>query len=231
MCIYTIFQYLCLCQKIKIALACNKVALDDDGSLVCPDDLYPMILDGIQRIYGEHTYGVGICSSIHCARNHSILPRGYFGEGKLFNGSLSFEDDTPIDDTCEDRDDRVDAWYRMLATDQQLEHIGKEYPTPLHERSLAGHFLLNFPVGPVLEPMDSIQWHELNPLYLSPAMLQWCVYSRFLPASLVGGVKSGALSPCKPLIGPFKIDRHHVCRKKRGVCKVCGENKGDVALM
>lgn len=231
MCIYTRFRYLCMHEKIKIAHACNKAILDPHGILICPDDPSPKLTDGVHRTYADRTYGVGVCSSIHCAWDHSILPLGDFGDDKVFdNGSKSFEDDTAIDNSYKAREDRLDIWYRLLTTDQQLEHFSREYPTPLFQRSVAGRVLLDFPHGAVVTSMETLLWHELNPVYLTPAMLQWFVFSRVLPASLVDNRKSNTISPRKPIPGPFKVNPNHKCPKKHGICKVCGENIGETAL-
>lgn len=231
MCIYTHFRYLCLHEKLKIAHPCHKAALDPHGILTCPEDTNPQVNDGIHRTYGDRTYGVGVCSSIHCAWDHSVLPVGDYGDNKRFGNDKSFEDDTEIVDTLESREGRVDRWYRLLDADQQLDHYQTQYPLPLHERSAPGNALLNFPHGAaVMAALDTLKWQELNPVCLTPAMLQWCVFSRLLPASVVDGRNSDTLSPHKPIAGPFKPTFFHTCPKKRGICKVCGENIGHPAL-
>ena len=231
MCIYTHFRYLCLHEKLKIAHPCRKAALDPHGILTCPEDTNPQVNDGVQRTYADRTYGVGVCSSIHCAWDHSILPVGDYGDNKRFRNNKSFENDTEIVDTPEAREGRVDRWYRLLDADQQLDHYQTQYPLPRHERSAPGNALLNFPHGAaVVTALDTLKWQELNPVCLTPAMLQWCVFSRLLPASVVDGRNSDIISPHKPIAGPFKPTFNHTCPKKRGICKVCGENIGHPAL-
>lgn len=226
MCIYTQFQYLCLHEKIKIQQACDKAVTDRHGNLTCPDDT-----NEFQRTFGHRTYGVGICDNINCAWNLSILPLGDFGDDKKFGNTSSFEDDTEINDSPEAREERVACWFRLLDTDQQLEHLQTQYPIPENERSIAGRDLFNYPYGPSVVPtLDTLRWQELNPLYLTPAMLQWCVLHRVLPASIVDDRKSTTICPLKPVFGPFKPKKSHKCPKKHGICKVCGENIGDPAL-
>lgn len=225
MCIYTHFQYLCLHEKTKIQTACDNVVIDRHGNLTCLNET-----DGTQRTFGHRTYGVGICSSIHCAWNFSILPIGDYGNDTKFGNSLSFEDDTEIDDSPEAREERVARWYRLLSTEQQLDHLRTEYPVPINERSIAGRDLLACAWGPGVVPtLTTMRWQELNPLFLTPAMLQWCIFNRVLPASVADDRKSKTICPLKPVCGPFAIQAHK-CSKKRGICKVCGNNIGDPAL-
>lgn len=223
MCIYTQFQYLCLHGKTKIQTPCDNVVTDSHGTLTCLNDTHDN-----QRTFGHRTYGVGICSNIHCAWNLSVLPLGDYGDNKKFGNSSSFEDDTEIDDSLEAREERVARWYRLLSTDQQLDHLQTEYPVPINELSIAGRDLQNFPYGAAVVPtLDTIRWQELNPLYLTPAMLQWLIFNRVLPASIVDDHKSMKISPLKPTLGPFKPMKPHKCPKKYGICKVCGENIGN----
>ena len=231
MCIYSHFQYLCLHEKIKIIRACGKAIEDSQGVLTCPDAPNPQAMDETNRIFGHRTYGVGVCSSIHCAWAHGILPLGDYGDNKRFGKSKSFEDDTEIEDSLAAREDRVGRWFRLPSADEQLDHFKTEHPLPEHELSAAGRALLRFPDGAaVIDSLDTLRWQELNPLYLTPAMLQWSVFHRLLPASVVDGRKSNTITPHKPILGPFKPQRSHKCPKKPGICKVCGENIGDKRL-
>jgi hypothetical protein len=224
MCIYSHFQYLCLHEKLKIIRACSKAFKDSQGVLTCPDTPNLQTNDDIHRTFGHRTYGVGVCSSIHCAWSHGILPCGDYGNNKKFGKSTSFEDDTEIKDSPTVREERVGRWFRLLNADQQLDHFKTEYPLPEHELSAAGRALLHFPSGAgVIDSVDTLRWQELNPLYLTPAMLQRCVFYRLLPASVVDGRKSKTITPHKPVLGPFKPQEAHECPKKRGICKVCGE--------
>jgi hypothetical protein len=230
MCIFTRFRYLCLHEKFKIAHACDKAALDRNGVLTCPDDPNPQIDDGKNHMCGARTHGIGVCASIHCAWHLSILPLGDYGDDKVSGQSTIFEDDTEIDDSPEAREDRVSRWYHLLDADQQLDHYQTEYPLPYDQRSSAGRALLEFPYGAAVTPLDSLQWKELNPKLLSPSMLQWCVFHRVLPASVVDGRKSKTISPIQPTAGPFKLTGSHKCSKKHGICKKCGANIGDRTL-
>ena len=230
MCILTRFRFLCLHEKLKIAHACDKAFLDRNGVLTCPDDPDPQLDDGKDHLCGPRTYGIGVCSSVHCAWYFSILPLGDFGDDKLSGKSTSFEDDTEISDSPEAREDRVARWYRLLDADQQLDHYKTEYPLPYDQRSTAGRALLEFPYGAAVTPLDSLQWQELNPKLLNPAKLQWCVFHRLLPASVVDGRKSKTISPIQPCVGPFKLTGSHKCQKKHGICKKCGANIGDRKL-
>jgi hypothetical protein len=223
MCIYSHFQYLCLHEKLKIQRPCNKATTDSQGVVTCPNTSNVQNIDFTHRTYAQRTYGVGLCSNIHCAWNHSILPFGDYGNNKKFGKSTSFEDDTEIDDSPAAREERVSRWFRLLSADQQLDHLKTGYPLPDHERSVAGHALLNFPHGAdMFEDQRTLHWQELNPLYLTPAMLQWCVFDRLLPASIADNRKSMTITPHKPIQGPFSSGLHK-CPKKRGICKVCGE--------
>lgn len=231
MCIFTRFRYLCLHEKFKIAKACNKATLDRNSVLTCPNDPGPQPDDGKPHDCSSRTYGIGVCDSIHCAWHFSLLPLGDYGDDKLSGKNTSFENDTEIIDTPEAREDRVARWYRLLNADQQLDHYKTEYPLPYDQRSTAGRALLEFPYGAAVGPWDTLQWQELNPLHLNPAMLQWLVLSRVLPASVVDGRKSNTISPLQPDKGPFKkLTNAHKCRKKHGICKKCGANIGDRAL-
>jgi hypothetical protein len=230
MCIFTRFRHLCLHEKFKIARACNKASLDCNGVLTCPDDPNPQLDDGKNHVCGPRTYGIGVCASIHCAWHHSILPLGDYGDDKRFGGSTSFEDDTEIIESPEAREDRVARWYRLLNADQQLDHYQTEYPLPYDQRSFAGRALLEFPYGAAVTPLDSLQWQELNPKLLSPAMLQWCVFHQVLPASVVDGRKSDTISPLQPIAGLLKLTGAHKCPEKHGICKKCGANIGDRTL-
>jgi hypothetical protein len=229
MCILTRFRYLCLHEKLKIAHACEKAYLDRNGVLTCPDDPDPQLDDGKAHMCGPRTFGIGVCSSIHCAWHFSILPLGDYGDDKHGN-STSFEDDTEISDSPEAREDREDRWYRLLNADQQLDHYQTEYPLPYDQRSPSGRALLEFPYGAAVTPVDSLQWQELNPKVLNPVKLQWCVFHRLLPASVVDGRKSKTISPLQPNAGPFKLTGSHKCPKKHGICKKCGANIGNRAL-
>ena len=235
MCIFTHFRYLCLHEKIKIAQACDKAFLDRNGVLTCPDDPNPQFDDGKTHTCGPRTYGIGVCDNIHCAWHFSILPLGDYGEDQLFvtskSGiSSSFEDDTEIIDSPEAREDRVARWYHLLNADQQLDHYKTEYPLPCEQRSTAGRLLLEFPYGAAVGPWDGLKWQELNPKCLNPAMLQWCVLDRVLPASVVDGRKSHTISPLQPTKGPLRLTGNHKCPKKHGICKKCGANIGDRVL-
>jgi hypothetical protein len=230
MCIFTRFRYLCLHEKFKIALACDKAALNRNGVLTCPDDPNPQIDDGKSHMCGPRTYGIGVCASVHCAWHLSILPLGDYGDDKKTGNSTNFEDDTEILDSPEAREDRVARWYHLLNADQQLDHCKTEYPLPYDQRSSAGRALLEFPYGAAVTPLDSLQWQELNPKLLNPSMLQWCVLHRVLPASVVDGRKSKTISPIQPTAGPFKLAGSHKCPKKHGICKKCGANIGDRSL-
>lgn len=230
MCIFTRFRYLCLHEKFKIAHPCDKASLDRNGVLTCPDDPNPRLDDGKTHMCGPRTYGIGVCGSIHCAWYFSILPIGDYGDDKRFGNSKSFEDDTEIVDSPEAREDRVARWYHLLNADQQLDHYQTEYPLPYHKRSTAGRALQDFPYGAAVLPLDTLQWQELNPICLDPAKLQWAVFSRILPASVVDGRKSNTISPVQPTAGPFKLAGDHKCPKKYGICKKCGMNIGDPAL-
>jgi hypothetical protein len=230
MSIFTRFRYLCLHEKLKIAHACDKATLDRNGVLTCPDDPNPQLDDRKSHMCGPRTYGIGVWASIHCAWHLSILPLGDYGDDKKTGNSTSFEDDTEIVDSPEAREDRVARWYRLLNADQQLDHYQTEYPLPYDQRSSAGRALLEFPYGAAVTPLDSLQWQELNPKLLNPSMLQWCVFHRVLPASVVDGRKSKTISPIQPTAGPFKIAGSHKCPKKHGICKKCGANIGDRSL-
>ena len=230
MCVFTRFRFLCLHEKLKIAHACDKAALDRNGVLTCPDDPDPQLDDGKEHLCGARAYGVGVCGSIHCTWNFSILPWGDYGDDKRSGKSTSFEDDTAIIDSPEARKDRVARWYHLLDAGQQLDHFQTEYPLPYDQRSTAGRALLEFPYGAAVTPLDSLQWQELNPKLLDPAKLQWCVFHGLLPASVVDGRKSDTISPIKPTAGPFKLTGSHKCPKKHGICKKCGANIGDHRL-
>ncbi|GAB7326838.1 hypothetical protein MBLNU13_g10771t1 [Cladosporium sp. NU13] len=229
MCIYSDFQYLCLHHKLKIIKACSKAVKDPHGVLTCPDARNAHVSGETPRIFGQRTYGLGICSSIHCAWAHNILPIGEYGDDVRFGNSTSFEDDTEIEDSPASREDRVDRWYRLLLNeDQQLHHITTQYPTPENELSDAGRFLRNFPNGAApFMALDTLRWQELNPLYLTPPMLQWCVFNLVLPASVVDDRKSATITPRKPIFGPFQVPASHRCIIQRGICKGCGKNIGD----
>lgn len=229
MCIYTRFKYLCLHEKVKIKRPCNRAVKDSQGVLTCPDTPNVEDVYGVWQNHAERTYGVGICSNIHCAWNHGILPYGDYGNDRKFGDSTSFEDDTEIDDSLAAREERVGRWFQLLSADQQLDHFKTEYPIPDHERSADGRAILNFPHD-MISVWDTLRWQELNPLYLTPAMLQWCVRSRLLPASIADGRRSKTISPHKPLFGPFKPKDTHKCPKKHGICKTCGENIGKKKL-
>ena len=231
MCIYSHFQYLCLHEKLKIIRACSKAFKDSQGVLTCPDAPNLQANDNTHRTFGHRTYGVGVCSSIHCAWSHGILPCGDFGNNKRFGKSTSFEDDTEIEDSPTLREERVSCWFRLLDADQQLDHCKTEYPLPEHELSPAGRALLRFPSGAgVIDSVDTLRWQELNPLYLTPAMLQWCVLYRLLPANIADNRKSKTITPHKPVLGPFRPQGFHTCPKSRGICRVCGENIGSEKL-
>jgi hypothetical protein len=230
MCIYTHFTYLCLHEKLKMQRPCNKATTDSQGVVTCPDTPNVYNIDFAHRSYAQRTYGVGVCSNIHCAWNHSILPFGDYGNGKKFGKSVSFEDDTEIDDSPAAREERVGRWFKLLSADQQLDHFKTTYPLPEHELSVAGRALFNFPHGAgMFEDQRTLRWQELNPLYLTPAMLQWCVFNRLLPASIADNRNSKTITPHKPIQGPFSSGLHK-CPKKRGLCKVCGERIGDDKL-
>jgi hypothetical protein len=226
MCIYSLFQYLCLHHKLKIIKPCSKAFTDAHGVLTCPDAPNAQANDGTTPTFGHRTYGLGICDNIHCAWNHSILPIGEYGDIKQ-----SFEDDTEIEDSPDAREDRVGRWFSLLSADQQLDHFSTEYPIPEHELSQAGLVIRHFPCGPAeITWLETLRWQELNPLYLTPPMLQWCVANLVLPASVVDGRKSATITPRKPVFGPFKVKVTHRCPKARGICKVCGRNNGDQKL-
>ena len=228
MCIYSQFQYLCLHQKLKIIKACSKAFKDPHGVLTCPDAPNAHASAETPRIFGQRTYGLGICGSIHCAWTHNILPIGEYGDNTKFGNSTSFEDDTEIEDSPATREERVGRWFRLLSADQQLDHFTTEYPIPEHELSDAGQVLHNFPHGAHdFMALDTLRWQELNPLYLNPPMLQWCVLNHVLPASVVDDRKSTTITPRKPIFGPFQVRSSHQCPNKRGICNVCGKNIGD----
>jgi hypothetical protein len=231
MCIYTHFTYLCLHEKLKMQKPCNKATTDSQGVVTCPDTPNVYNIDFTHRTYAQRTYGVGVCSNIHCAWNHSILPFGDYGNGKKFSKSTSFEDDTEIDDSPAAREERVGRWFKLLSADQQLDHFKTQYPLPEHELSVAGRALVNFPHdGAMFEDQNTLRWQELNPLYLTPAMLQWCIFNRLLPASIADTRKSKTITPHKPILGPFQPKGAHKCSKKHGICKICGENIGNKKL-
>jgi hypothetical protein len=232
MCIYSHFQYLCLHEKLKIQNPCDKATTDSQGVVTCPDTPNMQTIDFTYDnvTYTHRTYGVGVCSNTHCAWNHSILPFGEYGNNQKFGKSTSFEDDTVIEDSPAAREERVGRWFRLLSADQQLDHLQTEYPLPDHERSVAGRALLNFPHSAgMFEDQRTLRWQELNPLYLSPAMLQWCVFNRLLPASIADNRNSKTITPHKPIQGPFGTPLHE-CPKKRGICKICGERIGNNKL-
>jgi hypothetical protein len=226
MCIYTRFQYLCLHEKLKLQKPCDKAVKDPQGILTCPDAPSVQTIDETPR-----TYGVGVCSSIHCAWNYSILPVGDYGDKSRFGDSTSFEDDTEIEDSLAAREDRIDRWFRLLTVDQQLDHFSTKYPIPDYERSIAGQAFLNFPFGAAaVGSWETLRWEELNPLYLTPAMLQWCVLNRLLPASVVDDRKSRTITPLKPIFGPFAVEGPHECPERHGICNSCGANIGNKVL-
>lgn len=236
MCIYSDFQYLCLHHKLKIIKPCSKAFTDAHGVLTCPDAPSDALGDAPStqstdkktRTFGHRTYGLGVCDSIHCAWNYGILPFGEYGNNTKFGNSTSFEDDTEIQDSPAVREERVDRWFRLLSADQQLDHFSTEYPIPEHELSDGGRDLRDFPYGAAsIATLDTLRWQELNPLHLSPPMLQWCVFNFVLPASIVDDRKSKTITPRMPLWGPFKVPDTHSCSIKRGICKVCGTNIGD----
>jgi hypothetical protein len=228
MCIYSHFQYLCLHQKLKIIKACSKAYNDAHGVLTCPD---AQVSDGTPLTFGHRTYGLGVCDSIQCAWDYAILPVGDYGNDIKFGNSTSFEDDTEIEDSPDACEERVGRWFRLLSADQQLDHFKTEYPIPEHELSHAGLAVRNFPCAPAVTTwLDTLRWQELNPLYLTPPMLQWCVATRILPASVVDGRKSKTITPRKPIFGPFQVKATHRCSTKYGVCKVCGLNIGSKHL-
>lgn len=224
MCIYSHFQYLCLHQKLKIVNACDKAFKDARGVLTCPNT--PNTHNS--ATFGPRTYGLGVCDNIHCAWKYSILPIGDYGNEKKFGKSTSFEDDTEIEDSLAAREERVGRWFTLLNVDQQLDHFQTQYPIPEHELSDGGRMLRNFPQGAAefMAP-DTLSWQELNPLYLNPAMLQWCVCKLILPASVVDDRKSETITPRKPIFGPFRVPGTHNCPKRHGICKVCGTNIGN----
>jgi len=227
MCNYSLFQYLCTHHKLKIIQACSKAFKDPHGVLTCPDAPNANVSDGTPRIFGHPTYGLGICGNIHCAWKHSVLPIGEFGDDEKFGNSTSFEDDTEIEDSPAAREDRVGPWYRLLNVHQQWDHIGTEYPVPENELSDGGRILYSSPHGAAdFMALETLRWQELNPLYLTPPMLQWCVLNLVLPASVVDDRKSKTITPRKPIFGPFKVKDTHRCKNKKGVCKDCGVNIG-----
>lgn len=224
MCNFELFQYLCMHEKLKIVIPCNKAFADPHGVLTCPDILDRQAIDELRR-----TYGLGVCPSIHCAWNFGILPVGDYGDERRFGKSKSFEDDTEIEDSPAAREERVSRWYRLLDADQQLDHYQTEYPIPDHELSLAGRAIGHFPTtGAVITNLDTVRWQELNPTYLTPVMLQSCVFHRLLPASVVDDRKSKTITPRLPMMGPFRPKGPHKC-PERGICKVCGANIGNTA--
>jgi hypothetical protein len=231
MCIYSHFQYLCLHQKLKTINACSKSFRDARGVLTCPDAPSVEGSDKTSRTFGHRTYGLGVCDNIHCAWNHGILPFGDYGNNRNFGNSTSFEDDTEIVDSPAAREERVGRWFKLLDVDQQLDHFKTEYPVPEHELSDAGLALRNFPHDTVeFMALDTLRWQELNPLYLTPPMLQWCVYNLVLPAFVVDDRKSETVTPRMPIFGPFQLKSKHRCPKQHGICKVCGANIGDKRL-
>lgn len=231
MCNYSVFQYLCTHHKLKIIQACSKAFKDPHGVLTCPDAPNATVSDGTPRTFGQPTYGLGVCGNIYCAWKHSILPIGEYGNFTKFGKgkSTSFEDDTEIEDSPDAREDRVRRWFKLLSPDEQLDHCKTEYPIPENELSEAGRILRNFPHGAAqFTALDTIRWQELNPLYLTPQMLQWCVLNLVLPASVVDNRKSKTITPRQPIFGPFQVPGNHKCTKKRGICGKCGVNNGDV---
>ena len=229
MCNYSVFQYLCTHHKLKIIQACSKAFKDPHGVLTCPDAPNATVSDGTPRTFGQPTYGLGVCGNIHCAWKHSILPIGEYGDDEKFGNSTSFEDDTEIEDSPAAREDRVGRWFSLLSLDAQLDHCKTEYPIPENELSDAGRILRNFPHGAAqFTALDTIRWPELNPLYLTPQMLRWCVLNLVLPASVVDDRKSKTITPRQPIFGPFQVSGNHKCKKKRGICGTCGVNNGDV---
>jgi hypothetical protein len=171
---------------------------------------------------------LGVCDNIHCAWNYGVLPFGEYGNNTKFGNSTSFEDDTEIQDSPAVREERVGRWFRLLSADEQLDHFSTEYPIPEHELSDTGRDIRDFPYGAAsVATLDTLRWQELNPLYLNPLMLQWCVFNFVLPASVVDDRKSKTITPRMPLWGPFKVQDTHRCTIKRGICKICGMNIGD----
>lgn len=226
MCIYSRFRFLCMHEKLKISEVCEQATYDQHGELFCRHDPDANLNDGRPRTYADRTYGVGICPSIHCAWAQSLLPLGEFGDATTFPDGVSFADDTEIDPSRAARQARVDRWYELLDDNQKLQHYSNEYPLPAHLRSAAGQSLLEHPLVDAVNPVG-LKWEELNPQCLHPAALQYCIYSRLLPASIVDDSGKKTVSPLKPIVGPFSIPADHECAEERGICKGCGRNIGD----
>ncbi|KAK4624659.1 hypothetical protein CLAFUW4_05648 [Fulvia fulva] len=238
MCKYTVFNFLCGAQKLKIVSTCSQAKTNYQGLLFCQDDPHAHISDGKSRDYADQTYGPGVCANVNCRTAHGMAPRKQvdFKERDLI------EDDRDFDMSPEACAEREERWYRQcLSTHQQLEVIGAQMPPAVDALSSYAKwwiYIENMPADWVatweqlslVDNPDEISFLELNPRYMTQRALHH-VTGHYLPANITDTrhsrhkVDAVTTTPRMPALGPFKT-KSHTCKPNVGYCKTGGDYHG-----
>ncbi|KAK5726118.1 hypothetical protein LTR17_013020 [Elasticomyces elasticus] len=122
----------------------------------------------------------------------------------------------------------------MLTTEQQLECMNTIFPLSIDGTSDYARAWLRSDYEDVEQRLrlkehsvvEQLSWQELNPRYLSPSTLQMCT-GYLLPASVTApGHEGQAITPHRPIVGPFACAKHDRCKPALGECIECGRNHG-----
>ncbi|KAK3649648.1 hypothetical protein LTR56_006831 [Elasticomyces elasticus] len=228
MCKFQELHYACgTCSVISVLHPCEKSYTDAQGKVSCSDDPRPHGEDGKYRVGVKNIFSPATCSGVVCQWEHGILAHGDYGVDKAFKAATPFTDDE------ESRTEREQAWFRMLTTEQQLECMNTIFPLSIDGASDYARAWLRSDGESIEERqrlrecsvVQSLDWRETNPRYLSPRALQKCT-GYLLPAIVTApGHEGQAITPHLPIVGPFACDNHK-CKPFLANYRICGRFNG-----